>query len=199
MRVRVLDLYLILKCTKFSNFPTFIKVNLNHENNNEEKHQTENGIKNGEEEEGDEEIEEEEEKMDIDDDLLPDSLDKLIEAYSYTMSRRDLRILRAIRSHDPSLNCLLFKLLETNSADTLSKQAKVTDFISLKLNDSLIYESIVNFPLGRKLDSIDEIDGLEFNAKIYDPIYMLPNLYNLLDYCIFTAFYYICLVLKILK
>lgn len=160
-------------------------MNLNHENNNEEKHQTENGIKNGEEEE-DEEEEEEEEKMDIDDDL-PDSLDKLIEAYSYTMSRRDLRILRAIRSHDPSLNCLLFKLLETNSADTLSKQAKVTDFISLKLNDSLIYESIVNFPLSRKLDSIDEIDGLEFNAKIYDPIYMLPNLYNLLDYCKFRA------------
>ena len=172
-----------------------MKVNLNHENNNEEKHQTENGIQNGEEE--DEEEEEEEEKMDIDDDL-PESLDKLIEAYSYTMSRRDLRILRAIRSHDPSLNCLLFKLLETNSADTLSKQAKVTDFISLKLNDSLIYESIVNFPLGRKLDSIDDIDGIEFNAKIYDPIYMLPNLYNLLDYCNFRVDFIMFVIFKII-
>lgn len=131
--------------------------------------------------------------MDVDNDhsdALSNNLDQLVATYSYTMSTRDLKLLTAIHRLDPSLDCLVFKLLESQTTensgpvnDTLSKQAKITDFISLKLNDNLLAQSVLNFPLGRKLDTIDDEEpGRLVNPAIYDPVYMLPNIYHLLDY-----------------
>lgn len=124
--------------------------------------------------------------MDIDEEEIPKRLDKLVEMYSYTMSSRDLRILAAIHRADPTLNSLVFKLLDAQlnaTNETLSKQATIADFVSLKLNDQMLAESVLNFALDRKLDNLSDLDGLaEMSSAVYDPVYLLPNIYNLLDY-----------------
>lgn len=132
---------------------------------------------------GDEEEEEESGEMEVDEEM-PKNIDKLVDTYSYTMSSRDLKLLAEIYRRDSTLNCLIFKLLETQTtetSETLNKQAKITDFISLKLNDTLLAESILNFPLTRKLENIADPASLK-SSSVYDPIYLLPNIYNLLDY-----------------
>lgn len=143
----------------------------------------------------DDDDEQSDDRMDVDNehgagDALPNNLDQLVATYSYTMSARDLKLVAAIHKLDPSLDCLVFRLLESQTTensspvnDTLSKQAKITDFISLKLNDNFLAQSVLNFPLGRKLDTIDDEKlGRKVDPTIYDPVYMLPNIYHLLDY-----------------
>lgn len=128
--------------------------------------------------------------VDVSDEPFPRSLDKLIETYSYSMSPRDVKLLGEIQRREPSLKCLLFKLLDKQATtidseqSTLNKQAKITDFISLKLNEQALVQSVLNFPLARKLDDLSNytVDQAKSHSNVYDPIYILPNVYNLFDY-----------------
>ena len=135
--------------------------------------------------------------------LKTKNLDKLTKMFRYTMTRRDRTILAEIYSHDPKLDCLIFKLEQGQSIEVLSKQAKVTDFIETKLDPALLTNSIQNFPIHRKLAEIDaelpsNCEEFEFESlvvdesvvherSVYDPIYILPNLYNLLDFGSFNC------------
>lgn len=121
-------------------------------------------------------------------------IDKLVEAYTHTLSERDVKILAKMSKLDPSLNCLIFKLSNKNQSmtDILNKQAKMSDFISLKLNEATLTYSMRNFPLSRKIDQLNvayKSSETWSSSKIYDPVYLLPNIYNLLDYCSFNFLY----------
>lgn len=121
----------------------------------------------------------------IDPDAILGSLGHLVENYEYTLSKRDTRILTEIYRKDSSLNCLIFKLIDSDSdkSGILNKQAKIADFISLKLDETKLADSVLSFPFNRKLENIaQEYLDDSLNSKIYDPIYLLPNIYNLLDY-----------------
>jgi len=114
------------------------------------------------------------------------SIDKLLEMYTFSLSHKDQAILKRLFELDSDLNCLIFK------------SNKLTDFIALKLNQDplMIKQTIQNYPITRGtndlnnylekkicLDSLilDEY-GLIMDSKIFDPIYVLPNIYHLLDY-----------------
>ena len=117
---------------------------------------------------------------------VSNSTDKLKEKYTHTMSKSDQSILKKLFKLEPSLNCLMFKLMneasETSTADILNKQAKITDFISFKLEDSILSNTIFNYPISRKLDDLAKEDLVEPDAHVYDPIYLIPNMFNLLNY-----------------
>jgi hypothetical protein len=148
-----------------------------------------------EEEEEEEEINidvaHEEEELDREasskrDEFLLADLPTLLQTYEYTLSSRDVAILRQIQRKDDKLGALIFKLVpdELNKSDALNKQAKMSDFISLKLNEAKLAESALNFPFYRKLDDLEsKKTSSTWNAKIYDALYLLPNIYHLLDYC----------------
>ena len=112
------------------------------------------------------------------------SKEKLLAAYTYSLSQKDQTILKRLRELDPDLNCLI--------AETV----KVYDFITLKLSadPTMITTSIFNYPIKRKLADMDNKLSYKFSldsvildeqflldVKLYDPIYVLPNLYHLLD------------------
>ena len=117
---------------------------------------------------------------------VSNSIDKLKEKYTHTMSKSDQSVLKKLFKLEPSLNCLMFKLMneasETSTADILNKQAKITDFISFKLDDSILSNTIFNYPISRKLEDLAKEDLIEADAHIYDPIYLIPNMFNLLNY-----------------
>ena len=104
----------------------------------------------------------------------------LTEIYRFTLSNRDVTILNKLLKLDPKLDCLIFRQKAADE-NTLNKQAKLADFVSLKLNETVLASSIQNYPLSRKIDEIDRFYGTR-ESKVYDPVYLLPNLYNLLDY-----------------
>ena len=119
---------------------------------------------------------------------LTNNVEQLLTNYSYTMSEKDRLILNKLYKLDSSLNVLIFRLNEnTNSKGTieiLNKQAKIADFIALKLDEHKLSNTIQNFPISRKLADINQ-EQLESNGdatKIYDPIYLLPNIFNLLNF-----------------
>ena len=112
------------------------------------------------------------------------SKEKLLEVYTYSLSQKDQCILKRLRELDPNLNCLI------------TETVKVYDFITLKLSadPTMITTSIFNYPIKRKLADMDNKLNNKFssdsvildeqfllNVKLYDPIYVLPNLYHLLD------------------
>jgi hypothetical protein len=119
---------------------------------------------------------------------LANDSEQLLANYNYTMSQNDRLILNKLYKLDSSLNVLMFKLNEnTNSKgtiDLLNKQAKIADFIALKLDEHKISSTIQNYPINRKLADVSQ-EQIEFDgdgAKIYDPIYLLPNIFNLLNF-----------------
>ncbi len=112
------------------------------------------------------------------------SKEKLLAAYTYSLSQKDQTILKRLRELDPDLNCLI------------TETVKVYDFITLKLSadSTMITTSIFNYPIKRKLADMDNKLSYKFSldsvildeqflldVKLYDPIYVLPNLYHLLD------------------
>lgn len=112
------------------------------------------------------------------------SKEKLLAAYTYSLSQKDQTILKRLRELDPDLNCLI------------TETVKVYDFITLKLSadPTMITTSIFNYPIKRKLADMDNKLSYKFSldsvildeqflldVKLYDPIYVLPNLYHLLD------------------
>jgi hypothetical protein len=113
---------------------------------------------------------------------------KLVDNYTYTLSQRDVSILKRLSELDKKLDCLIFKAKAdgaANNSDALNRQTKLADFIGSKLDETYLEASIHNFPLSRKLDNMGELYETKeagLNSKIYDPIYLLPNMYNLLDY-----------------
>ena len=123
---------------------------------------------------------------------LANSTEQLMANYGYTMSGNDRLILSKLYKLDASLNVLMFKLNEnTNSKATLellNKQAKITDFIALKLDEHKIQNTIQNYPISRKLSDLTQESLMETEAgcieqaKVYDPVYLLPNIFNLLNY-----------------
>lgn len=117
------------------------------------------------------------------------SLTSLLEVYEFSMSPKDTQYLREIYKLDTSLQCLVFTVVDAdaNKSDILNRQAKMADFLSLRLNESKLTDSILNFPIGRKLEDLKEDSNPTNNAyfnksTIYDPIYVLPNIYHLLHY-----------------
>lgn len=112
------------------------------------------------------------------------SIEQLLQNYTFSLSIKDQMILKRLHKLDSNLNCLLY-------------ESKLDEFINLRLNQdaAMISTSILNYPINRKLDdlngklekeiSLDTIvlDEMSLiDAKIYDPIYVLPNIYHLLDY-----------------
>ena len=105
-------------------------------------------------------------------------------------------ILKRLYKLDPKLDCLQFKLNDSDKTnENLNLQPKIVDFISAKLNEMSLFRTSQNFPT--ELEDLNEIasekddqfnmDSLILNnnvldSKIYDPIYILPNMYYLLDY-----------------
>lgn len=114
------------------------------------------------------------------------SIDKLLEIYTFSLGNKDQAILRRLFELDSDLNCLIFK------------SNKLTDFITLKLNQDplMIKQTIQNYPITRSINDLNNylekkisldsliLDeyGLIMDSKIFDPIYVLPNIYHLLDY-----------------
>lgn len=105
---------------------------------------------------------------------------ELIEEYRHTLGEKDVEIFSKLKQLDPQLKCLLFSCASklNKSNDLEQKQAKISDFIALKIEENLINNSMRNFPIKRKLDE----KWQNFEPNIYDPVYMLPNLYDLLDF-----------------
>ena len=126
------------------------------------------------------------------------SVESLLTMYTHTMSKKDLSILKRLYKLDPKLDCLIFKLKNIDDSDAMSQQAKIVDFIGAKVNETFMTNSIQNFPIERKLDELGSPRDVDLNkpfelesiilsnnvpdANIYDPVYMLPNMYCLLDY-----------------
>ncbi len=125
--------------------------------------------------------------------------------YTYTLSKRDKAILKRLYKLDPKLDCLLFNSKKSSdgpsdNTENLDQQPKISDFITQKLNEASLLTACQNFPIDRKLEDLTitsdsksttqdnfDINTLVYSnsvldAKIYDPIYVLPNIYNLLDY-----------------
>ncbi len=114
------------------------------------------------------------------------SIDELLEMYTFSLSHKDQAILKRLFELDSDLNCLIFK------------SNKLTDFITLKLNQDplMIKQTIQNYPITRGINDLNNyldkkicldsliLDeyGLIMDSKIFDPIYVLPNIYHLLDY-----------------
>ncbi len=129
-------------------------------------------------------------------DLSSKSVDKLVKMYSYTLSLKDKAILKQLYKLDPKLDCLLFKLNNEGQIESLKQQPKIVDFISQKLNEMDLLTASQNFPIDRKLSDLakqnESSEGFDLNSlvlsndvldsKIYDPIYLLPNIYYLLGY-----------------
>lgn len=111
---------------------------------------------------------------------LSSDLKKLAEEYKYSLDQKDLEIFCKLKQLDPELKCLLFSRISklSKSNDLEQKQAKISDFITLKIDESIINNSIRNFPIRRLLDERFDI----FDSNIYDPVYLLPNLYDLLNF-----------------
>lgn len=109
------------------------------------------------------------------------SVNSLLEQYKYTLSGKDVLILRRIAELDPKLNCMMFKLVSDDHKElALNKQVKLADFVAATINDQVLSASIHNYPLDRRLDSLADYDKQD--SSVYDPVYIIPNLYNLLDY-----------------
>jgi hypothetical protein len=121
---------------------------------------------------------------------LAKTTDQLLAQYTYTMSRKDQLVLNKIYKLDATLNVLMFKTLNEDSKasnEILNKQAKITDFIALKLEEYKLLNTIQNYPINRKLTDIaqfrDDISTEDDEiSKVYDPVYLLPNIFNLLSY-----------------
>ena len=125
------------------------------------------------------------------------SVETLLTMYTHTMSKKDLLILKRLYKLEPKLDCLIFKLKNIDDSDAMSQQAKIVDFISAKVNETFMTNSIQNFPIERKLEDLGSPRDDELNkpfelesvilsnnvpdTNIYDPVYMLPNIYCLLD------------------
>jgi hypothetical protein len=115
-------------------------------------------------------------------------IQKLLSQYTYTLSKKDVSVLKRLAQLDPKLDCLIFKAkveATGNSSDILNRQTKLADFIASKLDEAHLDTTIHNYPLSRKLENMGqfyETKDADLNAKIYDPVYLLPNMYNLLDY-----------------
>ena len=73
-------------------------------------------------------------------------IEKLLEIYTFSLSKRDQIVLKRIYELDPNLNCLLFK--------STTETTKITDFINLKLNEdiTMITTTIQNYPINRKIE-----------------------------------------------
>jgi hypothetical protein len=143
-----------------------------------------------------------------------------IDSYSFTLSDRNKQLIKELFHVDSKLNCFTFKMnekmqkqkeenenLKSKKESTtvaafnfkatmslLEKEATMSDFITLNLNDNFLTLSYRNYPVYRKLSDLtspstassrnDEnlLDLYSVNANIYDPIYILPNFFHLLDY-----------------
>jgi hypothetical protein len=128
------------------------------------------------------------------------SLQELLSLYKYTMSKKDMFILSCIYKLDPKLDSLIFRLNENTvdiNGNTLNQQVKIVDFIMSNLNETYMTNSIQNYPIHRKLDELNnkseileekfDFDSILLNnnvheTSIYDPIYILPNFYSMLNY-----------------
>lgn len=126
------------------------------------------------------------------------SIENLLKMYRYTLSLKDRAILKQLYKLDPKLDCLLFKLESDGQGETnLKQQPKIVDFISQRLTEMDLLTASQNFPINRKLADLTAAsesvaEEFDFNSlvlsndvldsKIYDPIYLLPNIYYLLDY-----------------
>ncbi|CAF0751073.1 unnamed protein product [Brachionus calyciflorus] len=106
----------------------------------------------------------------------------LLDEYKNTLSEQDVKILKKLKENDPDLNCLLFSRVSrvNKSNDLEHKQVKMTDFLTLKIDDIKLSNSLRNFPLERKVDLMESNEA--YDEMVYDPVYLLPNLYDLLDY-----------------
>lgn len=123
-------------------------------------------------------------------DSTSQDLESLFESYTYTMSLKDRRTLNRLHSLDPDLKCLIFKSKTVEG--NLNSQANMSDFQSMRLKESKLLETIRHYPVTRKIGDLktepvadvqqdtDADEHLEDN--VYDPIYLLPNMYNLLNY-----------------
>ncbi|RNA27972.1 hypothetical protein BpHYR1_036925 [Brachionus plicatilis] len=111
---------------------------------------------------------------------LSSNLNELTDNYKHTLAEKDLEIYSKLRQLDPELNCLLFSRVSklSKSNDLEQKQAKISDFIALKIEETIMINSMRNFPIKRKL--LEKYES--FDSNVYDPVYMLANLYDLLDY-----------------
>ncbi len=113
---------------------------------------------------------------------------ELVSEYTYTLSEKDCQILLKIKQLDSKFDCLIFRYLNAkiSQANSLYNQTKIADFISMKLDENVLLSTLRNYPLGRKLDSLDKLSDLndEFilEQTLYDPVYVLPNMFTLLDY-----------------
>ncbi len=119
---------------------------------------------------------------------------KMLLEYTFTLSRADQNIVQNLFKLDANLECLMFKLGDsiqvvrtgkTDNSDMLNRQAKMSDFISVKLNEKLMERSIRKYPLERKMADLRTETKLEkyFDQNVYDPVFLLPNMFALLDYC----------------
>ena len=115
---------------------------------------------------------------------LANNVEGLLASYSFTISQKDQAILSKLYKLDPSLNVLMFKLNEnTNSKatiDALSKQAKIVDFIALKLEEHKVLSTIQNYPISRKLSDLTQEQGdanIESNETVKQVfIYVLQQI-----------------------
>lgn len=131
--------------------------------------------------------------------------------YNLTLSRADQNLLiqmHKLNEDDKKFNFLQYnntfiensikndvemKQNDANNDEGKSKsyhlniEVKISDLINDKLNDSLLEKSILNYPLERKLsDLLNHKQYINANgvdcSTLYDPIFLLPNLFYLLDY-----------------
>lgn len=120
------------------------------------------------------------------------------DAYTHTLSDKDLRLLKKSYEFDNTLACLKFKLAavsvngtQTASSDVFNKETRMADFINNKIDASVLLNTIRNYPIHRKLADLTQDDNQQKkspdDSKLYDPIYLLPNIYSLLNYGNFVS------------
>ena len=122
--------------------------------------------------------------------------------YTFTLSKENQEILINKHKTQTKDGQKKYDWLRYAIGDAISKnggitttiqnnEIKMSDFIEEIINDKQIDRSIENYPFERKLSDLDDEkeyfvndfchDQLFLN-DVYDPIYLLPNLYALLDY-----------------
>jgi hypothetical protein len=110
-----------------------------------------------------------------------DDVDDDDHTYAFRLAKKDQEyLLENFKKHNKSLNFL--KISNLN----------LTEFLSEQVDEASIKHSISNYPINRKLTDLDT-DNLfrikdcvnsefVYLEKCYDPIYLLPNFYHLLNY-----------------
>lgn len=112
--------------------------------------------------------------------------------YTYTLSKQNQLMLIEKYALNGNLDEFKFRYNEKLKLNNLSNiEIKTNDFINEVINEKQMQQSIFKYPTTRRLSDLDNkklystntFDNDEyFEDDIYDPIYMLLNLYTLLDY-----------------